>query len=226
MLYVVATPIGNLEDITLRALRILGSADVVLCEDTRVTKHFLHAHGIDSEVRSFHAHSSLRDVEKILEMLQSGKTLALVSDAGTPGISDPAYVLVQRTLQEEIEVVPIPGPAAFLTALMAGGVPTNHFLYLGFLPLKKGRKTLLDSFETMPYTVVFYESKHRILKTLSELAERFPDRYLSMGRELTKLHETFYRGTTLEVMEKFNALKEQHKGEFVLMLAPDGWEPK
>ncbi len=224
MLSVVSTPIGNLSDISLRAIETLRAADVIVCEDTRSTKKLLQRHEIEAKgLTAFHAHSKDAEVQRIITMLEDGKDLALVSDAGTPGISDPGFVLIQKVLERGIEVVPIPGAAAFLTGLTASGLPTNHFLYLGFLPIKKGRKTMLESFSTLPYTVVFYESKHRIQKTISQFAELFPERELVVAREMTKIYESYYRGTTVAVAEEFLAKKGEHKGEFVVMMGPDGW---
>jgi 16S rRNA (cytidine1402-2'-O)-methyltransferase len=220
MLYIVATPIGNLEDITLRAIETLKSADYIAAEDTRHSGILLKKYGVSTPTISFHAWSDRRKLDQILGLLREGKNVALISDAGTPGISDPGYVLVNAAIEEGIAVVPIPGPAAFLTALMASGLPTNQFLYLGFLPMKKGRQTLLESFASEERTIVFYESPHRIIRTLDDLAARYPSRRIVLARELTKIHEDFFRGTaeeaTAHLRKKFGEGKV--KGEIVVMI--------
>lgn len=216
MLYIVATPIGNLEDITLRAIRTLKECDYIAAEDTRHVQILLNKYDIKKPSISFHAWSDQRKLTQLIEILKEGKSIALVSDAGTPGISDPGYVLVKAAIAAGIQVVPIPGPSAVITALSAAGLPTHQFLYLGFLPMKKGRQTLLQTFETENRTIVFYESPHRLLKTLSEFAQKFPDRQLVVARELTKIYEEFFRGTTQQALEHFQ--KKSPKGEFVLML--------
>jgi 16S rRNA (cytidine1402-2'-O)-methyltransferase len=216
VLYIVSTPIGNLEDITLRAIRILKECDYIAAEDTRHSQILLQKYEIKKPTVSFHAWSDQRKLEQILQHLREGKNIALISDAGTPGISDPGYVLIKAALEEGIQVVPVPGPAAFLTALSASGLPTHHFLYLGFLPMKKGRQTMLESLKNEERTIVFYESPHRILKTLAELAEKFGQRPVVVARELTKVYEEFFRGTAQEAHDHFAA--KSIKGEFVIML--------
>lgn len=217
MLYIVATPIGNLEDITFRAVDVLKKADVILAEDTRHSKILLNKYKIDKKMLSYHSHSGVMKLEKIISLLKEGKSCALISDAGTPGISDPAYKLITTSIKEGIQVVPVPGPAAFLTALSASGLSTHQFLYLGFLPLKKGRQTLLKKLKDEERTVVFYESPHRIQKTLTQLKEFVgAERQIVIGRELTKIHEEFIRGTIEEAEEMFKSRKP--KGEFVLIL--------
>lgn len=217
MLYIVATPIGNLEDITFRAVDVLKKADVILAEDTRHSKILLNKYKIDKKMLSYHSHSGVMKLEKIISLLKEGKSCALISDAGTPGISDPAYKLIKTSIKEGIQVVPVPGPAAFLTALSASGLSTHQFLYLGFLPLKKGRQTLLKKLKDEERTVVFYESPHRIQKTLTQLKEFVgAERQIVIGRELTKIHEEFIRGTIEEAEEMFKSRKP--KGEFVLIL--------
>lgn len=216
MLYIVATPIGNLEDITLRAIRMLKEADYIAAEDTRHVQILLQKYEIQKPTVSFHAWSDERKLTQLLQMLQEGKNIALVSDAGTPGISDPGYVLVKAAIEAGVQVVPIPGPSAFLTALSASGLPTHQFLYLGFLPIKKGRQTLLQTFENETRTIIFYESPHRIQKTLVEFAQKFPDRPVVVAREITKIYEEFFRGTTNQAAEYFS--KKTPKGEFVVML--------
>ena len=220
ILYIIATPIGNLEDLTFRAKRILETVDWVACEDTRHSSILLNHYGIRKPTVSFHSHSGITKVEKIIEALIEGKSVALISDAGTPGISDPAYVLIQAALKENIQVVPVPGPSAVVTALCASGLPTDKFLYLGFLPVKKGRQTLFKAIAESPYTVVFYESPHRLLRTLSELEKYLkPDTQLAVAKELTKIHETFFRGTVANIQKKLPA--GNPKGEYVVMVKPN-----
>lgn len=222
MLFVVATPIGNLEDITHRALRILAEADAVVCEDTRQTLKLLTHFGIKTRCISFHAHSVQKDVEKILALLQEGKNLALVTDAGTPGISDPGYVLVSACVRHNIPVTPVPGASAFLTALMASGVPIQEFSYYGFAPAKKGRQTFFHTLAAVERTQVFYESKHRLLSSLALLQEYLPERTLVVAKELTKTFEKFFRGTAEELAAVFSDEKLQ-KGEFVIIVAAEGF---
>lgn len=217
MLSIVATPIGNLEDITLRAIRTLKEADYIAAEDTRHSKILLDKYDIHRPTISFHAWSDDRKLNDLLKMLKDGKNIALISDAGTPGISDPGYVLVKAALEAEIQIVPIPGPSAFLTALCASGLPTHNFIYLGFLPVKKGRKTLLESLRSEERTIVFYESPHRLLKTLQELSDTFAERPIAIARELTKIHEEFFRGTSKEAYDYY--AKKGQKGEFVIMVS-------
>lgn len=217
LLYIVATPIGNLEDITLRALRVLKEVDTIVCEDTRHTKILLNKYEIVKPLLSYHSHSGVSKVQKVIDELKSGKDLALVSDAGTPGISDPGYAVIKAAIEEGIEVVPLPGASAFLTALMVAGFPINHFLYLGFLPVKKGRQTLFLSLKEEKNTVVFYESTYRIIKTLREMTEYLGgDREIMIGRELTKKFEEFKRGTIEEIYLEMKDVKP--KGEFVVIL--------
>lgn len=216
MLYIVATPIGNLEDITLRAIGTLKECDCIAAEDTRHVQILLQKYDIKKPAISFHSWSDERKLHQILDMLKEGKNIALVSDAGTPGISDPGYVLVKAAIEAGIKIVPVPGPSAFLAALSASGLPTHQFLYLGFLPMKKGRQTLLETFREEERTIVFYESPHRIQKTLSEFAQKFPGRPMVVARELTKIYEEFFRGTTEQAAEHFRS--KTPKGEFVVML--------
>lgn len=272
MLYIVSTPIGNLEDITLRAIEILKSADVIACEDTRHTKILLDKYGIgekhckdinvvchsdcrhasgkrrnpltmraendcnynkekgflDSSLRevarndregipikliSYHQHSGLVKTEKIISMLKEGKNVALVTDAGTPGISDPGSKLIAEAITSDIEVTAVPGPAAFVSALSVSGFDTSEFVYAGFLPHKKGRQTKLKEIAAEKRTIVLYESVHRIKKLLGELAEIIPDREVCVCRELTKKFEEIYRGTASEILDKII-----EKGEFVVVI--------
>ncbi len=217
-LYIIPTPIGNLEDLTFRAKRLLEEVDLIACEDTRHTGILLKHYGIQTPKLSFHSHSGQAKVDKIIAFLKEGKDVALVSDAGTPGISDPGYNLVQAALENEVTVTPLPGASAVTTALSASGLPTDKFLYLGFLPVKKGRQTLFKKMAESEYTVVFYESPHRLKKTLTQLVEHVgEDRIISIAKELTKIHETYYRG---ELNLILNELPETIKGEYVVMIKP------
>lgn len=220
-LYIVATPIGNLEDITLRAINTLKESDLIAAEDTRHSQILLKKYDINKPCLSFHSHSGQMKIDKIMDALLDGKNVSLISDAGTPGISDPAYALIQAALEKGINIIPIPGPAAFLTALVASGLPMNQFTYIGFLPLKKGRQTLLNSLKEEKRTVIFYESPHRIVKTICQLEEYLgPDRKIAIGRELTKMHEEFIRGTISEVKKIMES--RNPKGEFTVVLGGDG----
>jgi 16S rRNA (cytidine1402-2'-O)-methyltransferase len=216
-LYIVATPIGNLSDLTFRAKETLNTVDVIACEDTRHVTILLNHYGIKKPLLSFHSHSGQMKTDKIIDYLKNGSNVALVSDAGTPGISDPGYVLIQAALDNEIEIIPIPGASAVITALCASGLPTDKFLYLGFLPVKKGRQTLFRKIADSEYTVVFYESPHRLKKTLEQLKEFLkPDAKLSVAKELTKIYETFYRGSISDVIKQ---IPENPKGEYVIMIS-------
>lgn len=216
MLYIVATPIGNLEDITFRAVRILKEVDTILAEDTRHSGILLKHYEIGTKMNSFHSHTNESKLNHIVEELKGGKNMALITDAGTPGISDPAYSLVNAAIEAGVEIVPIPGASAFLTALCASGAMTNKFLYLGFLPLKKGRQTLFKELAEEKRTVVFYESPQRLVKTLGQIQEYLGERNLIVARELTKKFEEFVRGTTSEVIEHFTTHKP--KGEFTVII--------
>lgn len=216
MLYIVATPIGNLEDITLRALNTLKEVDYIAAEDTRHSGILLQKYEIKTTVLSYHSYSGDAKLEKIIGLLKEGKSLALISDAGTPGISDPAYSLVKRAIEEDIRIVPIPGASSLLAALNMSGLPMNQFLYLGFLPLKKGRQTLLKSLADEKRTIVIFESPHRLLKTLNQLHEYLGNRRIAVCREITKIYEEAIRGTLEEAIEHFTAKKP--KGEFVLVI--------
>ncbi len=218
VLYIVATPIGNLDDITLRARKILKEVDLILAEDTRVTKKLLIHYDIDIPIVSYHQHSSDDKKLEILARLTQGENIALVSDAGTPGISDPGNELIDFLLEREpsIKIVPIPGASAITTALSTCGFRADKFIFLGFLPKKKKNK-LYEWLKTSKMTFAFYESPHRLLKTLGELKERFGgERRIFIARELTKLHETLYRGTIKEVLEKISA--KAVRGEIVVVV--------
>ncbi|MBD3329922.1 16S rRNA (cytidine(1402)-2'-O)-methyltransferase [Candidatus Peregrinibacteria bacterium] len=216
MLYIVSTPIGNLEDITLRAIRILKEADFIAAEDTRHVRILLDKYEIKTKVISFHSHSSASKADSIVERMKNGEVGALVSDAGTPGISDPAYALITRAIEANIKISPIPGPTALLASLVVSGKRMNNFVFLGFLPLKKGRQTLLKSLNEEDRTVIFYESPHRILKTLNQLLEFLGDKDIVICREMTKLHEEVLRLKTSEAIEHFENKKP--KGEFTVII--------
>jgi len=218
-LYVVATPIGNLEDMTLRALRILDSVDVIAAEDTRHTRRLLTHHGISKPLISYHDHNKVRQAPRLLEMLQAQQSVALVTDAGTPGISDPAYYLLQLLLAEDIRIVPIPGPTAVIAALSVAGLPTDRFVFEGFLPVKSGRRQRrLESLRDEPRTIVVYESPHRLVRLLQEIATHFgADRRVVIARELTKHFEEILRGTASSLHADL-----QHrsiKGECTVLIA-------
>jgi 16S rRNA (cytidine1402-2'-O)-methyltransferase len=216
-LYIVATPIGNLEDITLRAIRVLKEADLIACEDTRHTKKLLNHYGITAPTTSYFEHNKFAKGDFLIRQLEDGKNVALVSDAGTPGISDPGYNLVAGALEKGIAVVPIPGPSAAVAALCASGLPTDRFLFLGFLPQKEGKKRrLLESIVQEPSTLIFYESPFRVKKTLNILREILGDRRCVLAHELTKVHEGFFRGTIAEILQRESALVE--KGEWMLLI--------
>lgn len=221
-LSIVSTPIGNLEDMTLRAIRTLKEADLILCEDTRETAKLLARYEIAKPTMSYHAQSKLAKAEKIIALLEEGKHLALVSDAGTPTISDPGCLLVEQVRKhfgERVTIVPIPGASAVLAALAVSGFPSSEFLFLGFLPHKKGRETLFKEIALSKRTVVFYESPHRIAKALASLAEHLdPERRMMVSREITKIHEEHVRGTLAEVVAHFAAHPDRIRGEFVVVV--------
>ncbi|MCB0790727.1 MAG: 16S rRNA (cytidine(1402)-2'-O)-methyltransferase [Flavobacteriales bacterium] len=214
-LILVPTPIGNLEDITLRAQRVLAECDAVVAEDTRVTGRLLQHLGIAKPLISFHAANEHRMVEGLVDRLRNGSTFALCSDAGTPGISDPGFLLVRAALQADIPVECLPGPTAFVPALVMSGLPCERFIFEGFLPQKKGRRARIEALKDETRTIVLYESPHRIRKLLDELAEALgPDRLVSVSREISKLHEETVRGTVSELAAHFEA--HLPKGEFVV----------
>lgn len=217
-LYIVPTPIGNLDDITLRAIKVLSEADVVLAEDTRTSGFLLKHLGLDKKLWSHHKFNEHAAVEKVASDIEGGYTMALVSDAGTPGISDPGFLLVRTCLERGIEVETLPGPTAFVPALINSGFPADRFCFEGFLPPKKGRSKRLQSLVEETRTLIFYESPYRLLKTLKEFAEIFgPDREASVSRELTKKFEENVRGTLAELVEHFTC--HEPKGEIVLVVA-------
>jgi 16S rRNA (cytidine1402-2'-O)-methyltransferase len=216
-LYLIPTPIGNLEDITLRALRILKEVNIILAEDTRTSSKLLKHYEIDTRLIAHHQHNEHKSLERIIESIKAGETIALISDAGTPAISDPGFLLARECIKNDIEVDCLPGATAFVPALVNSGFPCDKFVFEGFLPHKKGRQTRLKLFIDETRTVVFYESTHRLLKTLNQFAEYYgEERQVSVSRELTKMHEETIRGTTKEVIEYYN--NNVTKGEIVLVL--------
>lgn len=218
VLYLVATPIGNLEDITLRALRILREVDLIACEDTRQTRKLLEHYGIHKPTVSYHEHNEAARAEELVEKLRQGARVALVSDAGTPLVSDPGYRLVSRAIEAGIPIEPIPGPSALLAALSASGLPTDSFRFGGFLPHRQSaRRKLLASLESESATVIFYEAPHRILETLADIEELLGDRPVVLARELTKIHQEFLRGTAAE-LRRLLAARRGVKGEITLLI--------
>jgi 16S rRNA (cytidine1402-2'-O)-methyltransferase len=215
-LYLVATPIGNLEDITHRALKVLSSVDLIAAEDTRKTKILLDHYLINKPMVSYFSYNERHRTPQLIGKLQEGQSIALVSDAGTPGISDPAYHIVQSCLAAGISIIPIPGPSAFVSALVVSGLPTDRFVFEGFLPIKKGRKTKLAGLSSEPRTIVLYESPHRILKTLEEIRTVFGERHVVVARELTKKFEEIVRGPVSTVLEELR--RKQTRGEYVLVV--------
>ncbi|MBU1163999.1 16S rRNA (cytidine(1402)-2'-O)-methyltransferase [Patescibacteria group bacterium] len=215
-LYIVATPIGNLSDITLRAIDTLKSVDLIACEDTRVTKKLLNRFDIKKPTISFHQHSKVAKIDYLINQIKQGKPIALVTDAGTPGISDPCGILVAEAVKSHIDVEPIPGPSALTTLISASGIAMDRFTFLGFLPHKKGKQTLIKEMVKNKYPVVFYESTHRIMKTLEAIKLESDKVNIVVGRELTKKFETIYRGNIKEVIDQI--LKDSQKGEFVVIV--------
>jgi 16S rRNA (cytidine1402-2'-O)-methyltransferase len=218
-LYLVATPIGNLEDITLRAVRVLKEVDVIACEDTRQTQKLLNHYGITTRTISYHEHNEITRSAELVKEMQEGASVALVTDAGMPGISDPGFRLISLAIRHHVPVVPIPGASAFLAALVASGLPTDSFRFSGFLPAKRGeRRATLESIKTSPRTQVFYEAPHRIVEALSDVVEVLGNaRHVVIAREVTKLHEEFLRGRAGEVLETLK-LRNGVKGEITLLI--------
>ena len=219
-LYIVGTPIGNLEDITLRALRVLSEVDVIFCEDTRVTRRLLERHNFTTQLKSLNARTEREKMKEVISHLESGDSVVYVSDAGTPGISDPGSALVTFVREQGFPIVAIPGPSALTAALSVTGVPGGDFLFLGFLPHKKGRQTLLKEVAESKRMVVLYESTHRIVKLLKELESISVNRNVCIARELTKVHEEVLCGTAEELRQILTEDPQKQKGEFVITIAP------
>ena len=218
-LYLVATPIGNLEDITLRALRVLKEVDVIACEDTRQTQKLLNHYAIATRTTSYHEHNEAEKAAELVNQMQAGASVALVTDAGMPGISDPGYRLITLAIEHHIPVVPVPGASAVVAALVASGLPTDAFQFNGFLPAKRGeRRSVLEKIKASPWTQVFYEAPHRIVEALEDVVEVLgPARNVAVARELTKIHEEFLRGRAAGVLENLKA-RDAVKGEITLLI--------
>jgi 16S rRNA (cytidine1402-2'-O)-methyltransferase len=215
-LYLVATPIGNLEDITYRAVKVLASVDLIAAEDTRKTKILLDHYNISKPMMSYYSYNEQARAPQLIEKLLDGQSIALVSDAGTPGISDPAFHIVQQAVENAIAVIPIPGPAACIAALVASGLPTDRFVFEGFLPLKKGRKTKFELLQSESRTMIIYESPHRIIKTLTDIQIYFGSRNVVVARELTKKFEEIVRGSVQIVLTEVS--KKSPRGEYVVII--------
>ncbi len=218
MLYLVPTPLGNLKDITLRSIEVLQSVDVILCEDTRTSSRLLQHYNIQKPLTPYHQHNEHKIVDHLVQQLQAGKTMALITDAGTPGISDPAFLLVRACIKADVKVESLPGATAFVPALVNSGIPSNRFVFEGFLPLKKGRQTLMKQLAEEERTMIFYESPVRLIKTLEEFIQYFgAERQCSVSRELTKMFEENKRGSLHDVCEHFK--QKSVKGEIVIVVA-------
>ncbi|MBO4564435.1 MAG: 16S rRNA (cytidine(1402)-2'-O)-methyltransferase [Bacteroidaceae bacterium] len=218
MLYVVPTPVGNMEDMTFRAIRVLKEVDFILAEDTRTSSVLLHHFDIKNELHSHHKFNEHQTCQKVVERLLAGQTAALISDAGTPGISDPGFMLVRECVKNDIEVQTLPGATAFVPALVSSGLPCDKFVFEGFLPQKKGRQKRLSELKDETRTLVFYESPYRVVKTLEQFAEVMgADRQVSCCREISKIHEESVRGTIADVLQHFK--EHEPKGEFVIVLS-------
>jgi 16S rRNA (cytidine1402-2'-O)-methyltransferase len=220
-LYVVGTPIGNLADLTFRAKTTLNAVSIIAAEDTRTSRKLLSYYGIKTRLIAYHDNNEVYQSKKIINKLENGDSIAIISDAGTPGISDPGYRVVNLARKEGIEVVAIPGPSAVTTALSVAGIPTDHFYFEGFLPPKKGRKTRFELLESLPATVVIFESPQRVIRTLKDIHNYCGNRIISVCRELTKIYEEAFLGTVTEAMDYFS--KSIIKGEFVLLIAKKGY---
>lgn len=217
-MYLVPTPVGNLEDITARALRILRECDLILAEDTRTSGNLLRHFDIHKPMVSYHKFNEHQTVTRVVERLMGGENIAVVSDAGTPGISDPGFLVAREAVRAGVEVITLPGATAFVPALVSSGLPCDRFCFEGFLPQKKGRQTRIDALKTEPRTMIFYESPHRVVKALQQFAEVFgPDRQCSACREISKMHEESVRGTLDEVLAHF--MENEPRGEFVIVVA-------
>jgi 16S rRNA (cytidine1402-2'-O)-methyltransferase len=223
-LYIVSTPIGNLEDITLRALRVLKEVGIIAAEDTRHTRKLLSRYDIHVPMTSYHDFNKLEKAEVLISKIKEGTDIALVSDAGTPGISDPGYYLIKRAIEEGIKVIPVPGATALTAALSISGLPTDRFSFIGFIPKKRSaRERTLKMLSELEHTIILYESPHRVIKTLKEIKEIFGDRRIAIARELTKMHEEIVRGTLSEVIDK---LGTRPRGEIVLIIEGKGKEDR
>ena len=219
VLFIVPTPIGNLEDMTFRGIRVLNESTLIAAEDTRHTKKLLMHYNINTPTISYFEHNRFTRIPQILDHLMSGKNIAVVTDAGTPGISDPAYKLIRATIENHIKVESIPGASASVTALSASGLPTDRFLFEGFLPHRKGRRKKLERLANLEATIIFYESPMRLIRTLNDILEFIGDRPAVIGRELTKVHEEYQRGIVSELINYFKENKP--RGEFVVMIGKD-----
>jgi 16S rRNA (cytidine1402-2'-O)-methyltransferase len=217
-LYIVSSPIGNLRDITLRALDVLKEINFIACEDTRVTSFLLNKYEIKKELISFNAVSEIKKIDYVLNRIEAGESCALLSDAGTPGISDPGTRLISAAIERGVKVIPVPGASALTAALTLSGFPTDSFLFEGFPPQKKGRQKFLKELSQIDKTIILYESTYRIEKLLKEIAEYMPGRRITVCRELTKMFEEVWRGTAAELLNGFN--EKVNKGEFVVVIAP------
>jgi len=217
-LYIVSTPIGNLEDMTLRALRVLSQVDLIAAEDTRHTGVMLQQYEVNNQLTSYHDHNKEKKAPRLISFLKSGKNVAMVSDAGTPGISDPAFYLVRAAVKEGIEVVPVPGPSAFLAALVVSGLPTDRFVFEGYLPQKQSKRLKkLESLKEEERTIIFYESRHRLKQVIEDILETFGDRQTVLARELTKKFEEVRRGKTSEILTHVSS--KGLRGEVVILVA-------
>jgi len=217
-LFIVATPIGNLEDITIRALRVLKEADMVACEDTRVTRKLLNHYNIETKAIVYHQHTKDDKIEKIIDEILAGKNVAVVTDAGTPGVSDPGNILVAEAVANNIVVLPIPGASALASVISIAGIDMQQFTFLGFPPHKKGRETYFKKVAASVIPVIYYESPHRVIKNLTMLLEFAPEKKIILGRELTKMFEEVVRGNVSEVLEYFTKNPSKIKGEFVIVV--------
>jgi 16S rRNA (cytidine1402-2'-O)-methyltransferase len=221
ILYITATPIGNLEDMTLRAIRILSEVNIVLCEDTRTTRKLFDKYGIKTKTESYHSYSNKNKSNSVIERLKEGKNIALVSDAGTPCISDPGVLLVKKVYEEfghEAKVITVPGASAVISALSISGISVSNFTFLGFVPHKKGRDKFFSSIKNYDHPVVFYESSHRIIKALQSIDKIHPENKVTVAKELTKIHENIIKGTAKEILEIFEKDEAKKKGEFVVIV--------
>lgn len=217
-LYIVSTPIGNLEDMTLRALRVLSQVDLVAAEDTRHTGLLLQRYEVHNQLTSYHDHNKEKKTPRLISVLKAGKNVAMVSDAGTPGISDPAFYLVRAAVREGIEIVPVPGPSAFLAALVVSGLPTDRFVFEGYLPQKQPKRLKkLESLKEEERTIIFYESRHRLKQVVEDILVTFGDRPMVLARELTKKFEEIFRGKTLEILTHISS--KSVRGEVVILVA-------